>query len=266
MIHLIFYTNCRCRDNKMLKQPTTLGEAFEHIFQGVVTGIDEIYMLGRVYDVEDDVIEVFSHREAKNIRIEKDILKPMLKGEDISRYKKPDFKYYCIYPYKRTGNKTFILQENELSTEFPLAYQYLLRYRNELIDLRKKYKTNPLYWYSCHRGRSINLFESKRIITPEISLGCNMTIDAGKLYHNTKIYSLLPSPYFTENIFYWLGLLNSKVMWWFMSNTGYVLRGGYFVFKTNYLKPFPIRTIDFDIPQKKRCMTEWLSLLTRCLT
>jgi hypothetical protein len=44
---------------------------------------------------------------------------------------------------------------------------------------------------------------------------------------------------------YWLGVLNSKILWWFLANTGYVLRGGYFVFKTNYLRPFPIRLIDF---------------------
>jgi hypothetical protein len=45
---------------------------------------------------------------------------------------------------------------------------------------------------------------------------------------------------------YWLGLLNSKLLWWFLTNTGYVLRGGYYVFKTNYLNPFPIHDIDFS--------------------
>lgn len=29
-------------------------------------------------------------------------------------------------------------------------------------------------------------------------------------------------------------------MWYFMRNTGYVLRGGYYTFKTNYVKPFPM--------------------------
>jgi adenine-specific DNA-methyltransferase len=35
-------------------------------------------------------------------------------------------------------------------------------------------------------------------------------------------------------------------MWWFLSNTGNVLRGGYFRFKTHYLNPFPVRPIDFN--------------------
>jgi hypothetical protein len=54
----------------------------------------------------------------------------------------------------------------------------------------------------------------------------------------------------SENINYWLGILNSKILWWFLKNTGYVLRGGYFVFKTNYLKPFPIKTINFNSEEK----------------
>jgi hypothetical protein len=92
------------------------------------------------------------------------------------------------------------------------------------------------------------VFETDRIITPEISLGCNMTLCPAGIYHNTKVYSILPSPSQLEQRDYWLGLLNSKILWWFLSNTGYVLRGGYFTFKTNYLKPFPIRTIDFEDP------------------
>jgi len=58
----------------------------------------------------------------------------------------------------------------------------------------------------------------------------------------------MPSSCQSERIEYWLGLLNSSILWWFISNTGNVLRGGYFRFKTNYLMPFPIRTIDFSDP------------------
>ena len=37
-----------------------------------------------------------------------------------------------------------------------------------------------------------------------------------------------------------MALLNSKVFWFFIQNTGYVLRGGYYTFKTNYVNPFPV--------------------------
>jgi len=47
---------------------------------------------------------------------------------------------------------------------------------------------------------------------------------------------------------FWLGLFNSKLFWYFIQQTGYVLRGGYFTFKTNYILPFPIpKEIPSDI-------------------
>jgi adenine-specific DNA-methyltransferase len=237
----------------------------DSIFQGIVTGVDEIYFLEKRGDVKGDLIEVFSPRLEQVIKIEREILKPILKGEDVSRFDVPAFQYYCIYPYKLVGEKTIILEEDELSKEFPKAYKYLLAFKDELKGLRVKYKTNPRYWYSCHRARSIRYFETKRIITPEISLGCNMTISEGGIYHNTKVYSVIPHPSRNENQYYWLGLLNSKVMWWFLSNTGYVLRGGYFVFKTNYLLPFPVPTIDFANPAEKSQHEKMVSLVTQML-
>jgi hypothetical protein len=48
-------------------------------------------------------------------------------------------------------------------------------------------------------------------------------------------------------------------MWFFMKNTGTFLRGGYVRYKTEYLKPFPIRTIDFSNPADKArhdCMVQ----------
>jgi hypothetical protein len=33
-------------------------------------------------------------------------------------------------------------------------------------------------------------------------------------------------------------------MWWFLTQTGTVFRGGFFCFKTNYLRPFPLPVID----------------------
>jgi hypothetical protein len=91
----------------------------------------------------------------------------------------------------------------------------------------------------------MRVFESHRIITPEISFSCNMTLPPAGLYHNTMVYSLLSSSERTEKLTYWLGLLNSK-LWWFLTNTGNLLRGGYFRFNTSYLHPYPIHTIDFS--------------------
>ena len=40
-----------------------------------------------------------------------------------------------------------------------------------------------------------------------------------------------------------MAILNSKLCWWFMIQTGSVLANGYYRYKPAYLKPFPIPVI-----------------------
>jgi type I restriction-modification system DNA methylase subunit len=247
------------------RQPLTLGDICEQILVGVQSGIDNIHVLKFEAELPNGLLRLSSERAGHSVEIEKDLVQPFLRGEDVDRYQEPKNSYHCIYPYKLENGKTKILEETELQERFPRGYAYLKEYRRELTEIRERQKTNLKYWYSCHRSRDMNVFESERIITPEISLGCNMTIAPAGLYHNTKVYSIIPSSEREEDRSYWLGLLNSRVMWWFLSNTGYVLRGGYFVFKTNYLQPFPIRPINFSDPADKAMHDKMVSLVERML-
>ncbi len=250
---------------KLSCQPFTLGNVTAEILVGVQSGIDSVHVLRAVDESSKDIVRVFSERANEAIDIETGLVKPFLRGEDVHRYKEPQYLHYCVYPYQLKNGKTIILEESELRDRYPLGYDYLKEYRTELTRKRVRQKTNPKYWYSCHRSRNMEVFESDRIIAQEISLGCNMTLAPAGLYNNTMVYSLLPSLTQTEHIQYWLGLLNSSLLWWFLSNTGNVLRGGYFRFKTNYLKPFPVRTINFDDPKDTGRHNKMVALVKRML-
>ena len=122
--------------------------------------------------------------------------------------------------------------------------------------MKIKYKTNEKYWYALHRSREITMFEQPKIITAEISLGCNMTYDTENLYHNTKCYTILFDETYKKNAMAYLAILNSNVLWFFLSQTGYVLRGGFFCFKTKYLEPFPLPELDELSSQKLSSLAE----------
>jgi type I restriction-modification system DNA methylase subunit/NOL1/NOP2/fmu family ribosome biogenesis protein len=247
------------------RQPKTLGDVCDEILVGVQSGIDNIHLMRFEKKGAGNSIFLFSERANEVVEIESGLVKPIMRGEDVKRYEEPQNTYFCIYPYKLIDGKTKIIEESELKEKFPKGYAYLKKYQKELTEIRERQKTNLKYWYSCHRSRDMNVFESQRIITPEISLGCNMTIAPKGLYNNTKVYSIVPSKKHNENQLYWLGLLNSKLLWWYLSTTGYVLRGGYFVFKTNYLSPFPIRAIDFANPAEKSQHEKMVTLVSQML-
>ena len=47
-----------------------------------------------------------------------------------------------------------------------------------------------------------------------------------------------------------MAILNSKLCWWFLSNTGTVLAQGYYRYKPAYIKPFPIPPIPQEMDSK----------------
>lgn len=82
-------------------------------------------------------------------------------------------------------------------------------------------------------------------MTPDICGRCEFTADLnGDLYHTTTLYSLALVPAWHGRAHFLLGILNSKVLWFFMRSTGTPLRGNFYRFKTDYLKPFPIPDSD----------------------
>jgi len=260
-------TNKEIQDiiKKLYNQPLTLGDISKNLLVGIQSGVDEIDIMEYRKDISDEILSLFSEKENKEINIEKGLVKPILRGEDIHQYKKPEPMSYCIYPYKLVNDKTRILEEKELKQLYPLGYDYLKEHKKELKEIRVKQKTNKEYWYSCHRSREINLFEINRIITPYASLGCNMTLVEPGIYQNTKVYSIIIKERQKEDIKYWLGILNSKIMWFFMSKTGYVLRGGYYAFTKDYMSPFPIKQVNFEDNEEKNKHDMMVLLVTHIL-
>jgi hypothetical protein len=221
------------------KMPLRLEHVLSNISQGVVSVGDDIFIMEG--ETKNGVFLGYSNKIKGKVEIEAALMKPLLRGEDVKKYEPLSPSVFIIYPHHKVKDKTVPYEEDELKNKFPKAYSYFLPFRKELIEKKIRYKTNPKYWYSLHRSREMSLFEQEKIITPEISLGTNMTFDGKKLYHNTKCYSLVIGELFKDySIKGLLGILNSKLMWYFLSNTGYVLRGGFFTFKTQYLEHFPI--------------------------
>lgn len=96
-------------------------------------------------------------------------------------------------------------------------------------------------WYQYGRKQGIAYAAKEKLVAPEISLGGNFTIDKnGEFYSTTKIYGYIKKNTIKESYLFWLALFNSQLFWYFIQKTGYILRGGYFTFKTNYVSPFPL--------------------------
>jgi len=224
--------------SKLRTQPRTLSDICEKIFVGLQTSADKIYFLDHISE-ENGFVTAYSKSLNKEIIIEKGFVKPLLKGADVHRYLVLSPRIWCIFPYKIEEGKAILYSQNEIKKCFPMAWKYLLENRKELEN-RERGKMKHDKFYAYIYPKNLTEFEREKIVTPDIASGCQMSLDNEGIYHTTTIYSFIFKKVSNESIKYYLALLNSKLLWYFVTATGSILRGNYFRFKTNYLMPFPI--------------------------
>ncbi|SHG77724.1 Eco57I restriction-modification methylase domain-containing protein [Halobaculum gomorrense] len=219
-----------------------LEQVTDRIYQGLVTSGDSIYLLEKIEERNGDLITVRSQEDGEEWTVEAELLKPLLKGEDVHRYEPLDPKYFVIFPYKLTeeGGElvTNFVDEDTLRESYPRLYEYLKAHEAK-IRARENGKMDREGWYDYVYPKNLTEFAEEKIVTPEISYGTNFTYDPDGLYHKTKVYGVKTEDDVIDEK-YLLPIINTEVLWFFLKNTGYALRGGYFTFKTDYLNPFSI--------------------------
>ena len=223
---------------KLRQQSQNLGNITRKIFQGIPTGADKIFVLKQLKQ-NTETVRCFSFALEREIEIECEIVKPFLMGKDIHRYQRLIPGNIIIYPYSIINSRAKLMPPDQINKRFPLCWRYLQENRGTLSEREQgRFREN---WYGFSRPQNLSEFEAVKLLTPEIARGGQMSIDEkGEFYHTTKVYSFVFNTNVKDDLKYFLGILNSKILWFFLSSTGYVLRGGFFTFKTEYLKPFPI--------------------------
>ncbi|MDU1906702.1 MAG: TaqI-like C-terminal specificity domain-containing protein, partial [Dysgonomonas sp.] len=226
--------------DKLNRQPRRISDVFDKIFQGLATSKDDVYFL---YDCESDneYVTGYSKHLSETVRIERGLIKPLLKGEDVHRYEPVKSNRFVIFPYKKEDSSSVLYTEEELELNFPLGYKYLKRCEPTLRGREKGRFNIDGEWFQYGRKQGINYAECEKLVAPEISKGGNFSYDfKGEFYSTTTIYGYIKRSDVPESYKCLMGILNSNLFWWYLINTGTVLANAYFRFKPDYIKPFPI--------------------------
>ena len=221
---------------KINHQPLQLKDIFARFVQGIITGKDAVFCVKGV--IKGEFLN-FTDEEGIQHSIEKGILKPHLRGEDINKFKNLINNEWLIFPYNIINEKAELITAFDLKSKYPNTLNYLKGYEYILRE-REKGKFNNESWYQYSRNQAISVLEQSKIITPEFCFGGSMTFDENNFYHNSKCHSLLlkENTGFTYKSI--LPFINSSLFWFYLSNTGNVLRGGYIGVKRKVLEPFSI--------------------------
>ncbi len=224
---------------RLQQHPQALSDVTRKIFVGLQTSADKIYVL-RIIDEHTDSYLCYSDYCQEEVEIERGLVKPFLMGKDVHRYQPVKARNVVIFPYTIQDGRASLMCGDYIEHNYPKGWKYLQRNRTPL-GARERGRMVGNRFYAYIYPKNLTEFETPKIVTPEIAFGCQMTLDdEGVNYHTTKVYSFILNPETKKSSRFYLGLLNSQILWFFLSCTGYVLRGGYRTFKTEYLKPFPV--------------------------
>jgi type I restriction-modification system DNA methylase subunit len=224
-----------------------LEQLTERIFQGLKTSADKIYILD-IIQRKKRLIKVHSPHLNRDIELESELLKPLIKGGQMRRYLIEETKKVIFFPYE-DGN---LIPKGKLQELHPRSWEYLLVNKKYLED-REGGIMKGENWFGYGRNQALDVVQLPKIITPDFASSASYCYDADGAFYFTGGaaggYGILPKKNIDPK--YLLGLLNSHLLDWFHHQGSTRFRGGYFSYESRFIKNLPIHIIDFTNPKEK---------------
>lgn len=199
---------------------TRLGDICQ-ISVGVTTLGDKLYLFRIQENISDKVVKTLS-KLVQEIKIERAILKPIVKGSRLKNSNE-SISEYILFPYeKNKAGKHEIIPESVLKKSYPLAYAYLLK-QKLILERRDNGKPNAVAWYAFGRAQALDTSFGKKIIFSPMNKSPKFILYA---HEEATVYS----GYFIKYAGDYeklLTQLNSKAMADYMAIAGRDFRGGW---------------------------------------
>ena len=203
-----------------------------NIHVGITTLCDKAYLFAA--EPIDNHYLLAKTRLAGEVRIEKGILKPIIKASTL-KLGQEKIKEYVLFPYQKVNGKHQIIPEQTLQDQFPLAYQYLLSVKVEL-DKRDNGAPNAVAWYAYGRSQGLETSFGKKILFSPMNKKPNFILS-----HNEE--ATFYSGYcikFDGDYDTLLEQLNSEKMDAFISVSSRDFRGGWKAYNKRVLEEFRV--------------------------
>jgi predicted type IV restriction endonuclease len=220
-----------------------------HIFVGLQTSADKIYALEHVREAGNGHVVV---RDAQGAewKLERELLKPFLSHVSLGRYERPQASHWLIFPYRLVDGKAKLVEAEALRAHCPSTWDYLsanagaLKKRGGAGDLGSG-------WYGYVYRKNLTSFDAPKLVVQVISQTGRYAFDDAGAYFtgggNGPYYGVRwRNPADLHSLHYLQGLLNSRLLDWFLHGISTPFRGGYWSYGKRFIEQLPIRVIAFS--------------------
>ena len=212
--------------NELLKKIRSSGLPIEEyvgvrIYRGIVTGLNEAFEIDR--KKRDELMSEDSRNQ--------ELIEPFLTGAEVKRYSIRSKNKYVIF----TRRGIDILQ-------YPSVLRYLEQFKKELSPKKSKEqeigrKPGKYEWYEIQDSIDYyKEFEKPKIIWGNLATRASFSLDEKNGFYVNAPACILPS-----SSRYVLGILNSKLMSYFLKSICAERQGGFIEQKPVYVSQVPIK-------------------------
>jgi len=225
--------------DKLYNMPIKLIDC-TNISQGLATSADKIYITPLIEE-QEQTTKVESKHFKKEIILENNLLKPLLKGAEIKRYEQPKANNLLIFPYTTNNNELVPLKRKDMK-KYPNTFEYLNSTKNKLLE-RSNVDSNN--WWLYPYPKNLLIMEKPKIIYQVLSQKGSFTLDENGEYFyvgggNAGGYAITTQTNNLNELKYLLGILNSNITTFFISKVASCFRGGYYSFGKHSFEHFPL--------------------------
>ena len=235
---------------KKLEKVKTKLNNVSNILLGLQTGKDPLFIGKIVREINPSLVE-FASKEYKGY-IEKDLIKPFLRGREVRKWRINWHGKYTICPHQ--GKDLKPISENELREKYANTYQFFKANENKIrkrLMYGKTAEQRTGVWYALMYFDYAKYYNQPKILTPALTDKNNFALDNNKYFFvlgTAGVYGIKPKD--KLDIKYLLGILNSKLSEYFLKKICPIKQGGYFQYSTKFLEKLPIKLP--ETPEEKK--------------
>ncbi len=244
-----------------------LEEIRDEVYQDLVTGKDAIFIGKIVKEIDSNSVEFLpiksiDENSSESFKIERKMLKRLLKGDEIHKWNVLWSDLWIIFPYqlikKDSKINATLYDKTIIAKDFQHTWVYLQRFENELKDREGGKWSEIDEWYAYGRRQNIEKFETPKIMVQVLSNKNSFVVDIDDNFYfvgggNAGGYGVnIKSSYLgtNEDLYYYAALLNSKVLEFYEKHISVIFRGKYYSFGKKYVEKFPIVIADDSLKKE----------------
>lgn len=249
--------------DRLRRMPVKVDALAERIAQGIRTSDNEVYVLNLVSS-GSNVVTAHSEALGQEVKIDRDSISKFLQGREIKPYALLPSGKVVIIPYEADDGGVRFLPAQEMKKRFPRTFAYLSMNKSRL-ESREHGRMRGNDWYAYVYPKNIEVMKTPKILVPDIADRASFALDERGEYAFTSGYGIIFKGTVAESPKYILGLLNSRLLDWYLKKISTTMRGGFFRYFTQFVEKLPARCIDFSDSTDKAHHDKMVALVTRML-